>query len=147
VRHTLEQLEARRRLAELVGQAGVRYRVVDDSEGWPVVAGRLGQIEPYCHGVDCHSCPIPKQPALAVYTDRPRLFAKLWAIPGVRRHQVGAGEIRAVFPADLDILRAVCSTIRARVRRLPTPGAVERLSRLRAVSGAVFAGDATGGTQ
>ena len=37
---------------------------------------------------------LPRQLALAVYTDRPRLFEKLWAIPGVRRHQTGDHEMR-----------------------------------------------------
>jgi hypothetical protein len=37
---------------------------------------------------------------LAVYTNRPRLFARLWAIPGVRRHQTGDREMRAVFPVE-----------------------------------------------
>src|SRR5205807_3286548 len=40
----------------------------------------------------------PARPAL--YSDRPRLFEKLWAIPGVRRHQTGDTEMRAVFPPD-----------------------------------------------
>ena len=39
-------------------------------------------------------------PELAVYCDRPRLFQRLWAIPGVRRHQTGDREMRALFPPD-----------------------------------------------
>ena len=35
---------------------------------------------------------------LAVDTTRPGLFAKVWVIPGVRRHQTGDTEMRAVFP-------------------------------------------------
>ena len=65
-----------------------RYRVVRDAEGRPVIPGRLGQIEPH------------DGRWLAVYTDHPRLFARLWAIPGVRRWQVGDQEARALVPAD-----------------------------------------------
>ena len=63
-----------------------RYRVVADPEGWPIIPGRLGQVEHF-DGVQ-----------LAVYTERPRLHAKLWAIPNVRRWQTGDREMRAVFP-------------------------------------------------
>ena len=49
--------------------------------------------------------------AIAVYSDRPRLFSKLWAIPGVRRHQTGDREIRAVFPVET--LKQVAAVIRA----------------------------------
>ena len=53
-----------------------------------MIPGRLGQIE-WFDGRE-----------LAVYTSRPRLFEKLWAIPGVRRHQTGDTEMRAVFPVE-----------------------------------------------
>jgi hypothetical protein len=38
--------------------------------------------------------------ALTVYTDRPRVFTGLWAIPGVRRWQVGDREVRGVVPGE-----------------------------------------------
>ena len=38
--------------------------------------------------------------ALAVHTDRPRLFARLWAVSGVRRWQVGNQETRALVPLE-----------------------------------------------
>ena len=63
-----------------------RFRLRLDDEGFPLIPGRYGQIE-WFDGKD-----------LAVYTSRPRLFARLWAIPGVRRHQTGDAEMRAVFP-------------------------------------------------
>ena len=47
-----------------------RFRVRADAEGFPIIPGRYGQIE-WFDGQD-----------LAVYTNRPRLFARLWAIPG-----------------------------------------------------------------
>src|SRR5712691_5764257 len=65
-----------------------RFRVQADEEGFPIIPGRYGQIE-WIDGQD-----------LAVYSNRPRMFAKLWAIPGVRRHQTGDTEMRAVFPPE-----------------------------------------------
>jgi hypothetical protein len=88
-----------------------RFRVRTDVEGFPIMPGRYGRIEWCCDGVDCHSCPLPGQVALAVYTDRARLFGKLWAIPGVKRHQTGDREMRAVFPPEA--LEQVASVIRA----------------------------------
>ena len=63
-----------------------RFRIEADVEGFPIIPGRYGQIERF----DGHD--------LAVYTDRPRLFSKVWSIPGVRRHQTGDSEMRAVLP-------------------------------------------------
>jgi hypothetical protein len=54
-----------------------RLRVITDAEGYPAIPGRYGRVE-WFNGRD-----------LAVYCDRPRVFAKIWAIPGVRRHQTG----------------------------------------------------------
>src|SRR5438034_7723460 len=88
-----------------------RFRVRADAEGFPIIPGRHGQIEWYCDGVNCSSCLLPGQFALAVYTDRPRLFSKIWSIPGVRRHQTGDSEMRAVFPAEA--LEQVGRVIRA----------------------------------
>jgi hypothetical protein len=95
-----------------------RFRVQADAEGFPVIPGRYGQIEWYCDGVSCHSCPLPGQAALAVYTNRPRLFQKLWAIPGVTRHQTDDHEMRAVF--HLEALEQVAMVIKARRKRTLT---------------------------
>ena len=84
-----------RRLARLL-----RLRIMRNAEGFPVIPGRYGQIE-WFDGED-----------LAVYSDRPRLFAKLWAIPGVRRHQTGDQEMRAIFPPEA--LEQVAAVIRAK---------------------------------
>jgi hypothetical protein len=65
-----------------------RFRIRLDVEGFPVIPGRYGQIE-WFDGAD-----------LAVYAARPRLFERIWAIPGVRRHQTGDSEMRAVFPPE-----------------------------------------------
>ena len=76
-----------------------RLRVRADAEGFPVIPGRYGRIE-WFDGSD-----------LAVYSDRPRLFGKLWAIPGVKRHQTGDSEMPAVFPVEA--LDQVARAIRA----------------------------------
>jgi hypothetical protein len=81
----------------------LRYRVVIDPEGFPLIPGRCGRIE-WFDGRD-----------LAVYSDHARLFTKIWAIPGVRRHQSGDKEMRAVFP--LEALEQVAGVIRARRQR------------------------------
>jgi hypothetical protein len=98
-RRAAEQLRALARLH--------RLRVAFDTEGFPVIPGRYGQIE-WFDGTD-----------LAVYTDRLRLFAKLWAIPGVRRHQTGDTEMRAVFPPEA--LQLIAGAIKARRRRTLSP--------------------------
>ena len=101
-----------------------RRRVQVDAEGFPLIPGRYGQIEWLCDGVDCWSCPLPGQLALAVYSDRPRLFEKLWAIPGVKRHQTGDTEMRAVFPPEA--LEQVTQVIKARRRRSLSPEEARR---------------------
>jgi hypothetical protein len=87
--------------------------VVVDAEGWPVIPGRLGQIE------------LHDGQALAVYSTRPRIFARLWAVPGVRRWQVGDQEARALVPVDA--LPQVAALIGARRRRQLSPEAARNL--------------------
>jgi hypothetical protein len=101
-----------------------RLRVAVDVEGFPVIPGRYGQIE-WFDNID-----------LGVYSDRPRLFARLWAIPCVMRHQTGDTEMRAVFPPEC--LQRVAQVIKA--RRCRTPSSEEARRRgfkptLRATSG------------
>ena len=107
-------VEQRRALAK-----PYRLRVQVDAEGFPFIPGRYGRIEWHCDGVNCHACPLPGRVALAVYTERPRLFSKIWSIPGVRRYQTGDSEMRAVFP--IEALPAVARVIRA--HRKPGIGA------------------------
>ena len=77
-----------------------RFRVQADAEGFPIIPGRYGRIEWHCDGVNCHSCALPDQVALAVYTERPRLFSSL----GRRVHPVTfAGLLQAVFQETLGI--------------------------------------------
>jgi hypothetical protein len=65
-----------------------RYRVLRDPEGRPMIPGKLGRLETHDGAT------------LAVYTDRPRLFTRLWAVPGVRRWQVGDREGRGLVPVN-----------------------------------------------
>jgi hypothetical protein len=98
--------------------------VTKDLEGFPVIPGRYGSIE-WFDGRD-----------LAVYSDHPRLFAKIWAIPGVRWHQTGDDEMRAIFAPEA--LEQVASVIHARRRRWLAPETARRrsgLTTVRATSG------------
>jgi hypothetical protein len=70
-RPTLEQQRAAMYLGMLA--APYRFRVIADAEGFPIIPGRYGRIEWYCDGESCWSCPLPRQAALAVYTEHPRL--------------------------------------------------------------------------
>jgi hypothetical protein len=104
------------------------FRVVRDAERWPIIPGLQGSIEWYCDGYPCHSCPLPGEPALAVFTDRARLHAKLTAIPGLVRWQVGDQEFRGVFPVEA--LEQVAGVIRARRRRVLSPEVARKRSGL-----------------
>ena len=68
--------------------------------------------------------------ALAVYSARPRIFARLWALPGVRRWQVGDQQARALVPVDR--LSEAATLIRARRRRPGRPLTAAQALRLRA---------------
>jgi hypothetical protein len=92
--------------------APLRLRVTADREGWPIIAGRYGQIE-YHDGVE-----------LAVYTEHRRVVGKLETIPGIRRHQIGDTERRWLFPPEA--LEPVAEVIRARHRRRPNRGSFQR---------------------
>ncbi len=96
-----------------------RLRVRADVEGFPVIAGRFGQIE-WTGGPD-----------LAVWCDRPRLFRRIWSVSGVRRHQTGDTEIRALFPAQTQTIKQMAALIRARRRRQGRPLSPEAAKRLR----------------
>jgi hypothetical protein len=89
------QLDQLRRLAK-----PLRYRLSTDSKGFPLIPGHYGRIE-WFDGRE-----------LTVYCDHPRLFAKIWAISGVRRHQTGDQEMRSVFPPEA--LEQVAGVIRAK---------------------------------
>ena len=121
-RHGSEHRRAMERFRALA--APCRLRVEQDAEGFPVIPGRYGQIEWYCDGVNCHSCAIPGQFALAVYSDHPRVFPRLWAIADVKRHQTGDTEMRAAFLPEA--LEQVAAVIKARRRRRLAPEEARR---------------------
>ncbi len=115
---TDDQHRAANRLRALPG----RHRVTADREGWPLIPGRSGQIE--AHDPE----------TLAVFTDRPRVVAKLLALPGVRRHQIGDREARLLFPPSS--FPAVALAIGARRRRAPSTGrSAAQMALMRATSG------------
>jgi hypothetical protein len=91
-----------------------RWRLTRDAEGAWLIPGFNGQIEAHCQGSGCTACPGPG-PWLAAWTARPRIFAKLWALPGVVRWQTGDEEIRVLFPPAR--LPDVARVLRARRKR------------------------------
>jgi hypothetical protein len=91
-----------RAVSQFKALTGPRRFRVQDIEGFPMIPG-YGQIE-WFDGRD-----------LAVYTNRPRLFARMWAIPSMRRHQTGDAAMRALFP--LEALDQVARVIKARRKR------------------------------
>src|SRR5437660_12752181 len=101
------QPPAQQRAAEQLRELAkpYRFRVQLDIEGFPVISRRYGQSE-WFDGED-----------LAVYTNRPRRFARLWASPGVRRHQTGDTETRADFRAEAPMQIAPASNATRRPTR------------------------------
>jgi hypothetical protein len=106
-----EQTRALAQLRQLARP--LRFRVTTDPEGFPFIPARYGRIE-WFDGRD-----------LAVYCDHLRLFGKLWAIPGVQRHQAGDHEMRAIFPPEA--LDQVAGVIRARRKRAGSAAAALRM--------------------
>jgi hypothetical protein len=95
-----------------------RVRVRPDAEAWPVAPGRYGQLE--WRGFE--AAPGRAQGAARVYAyaDRRRMIARLSAVPGVHRHQVG--DLEAVFwlaAGDVPAVQVVAALLRLRVRRPP----------------------------
>lgn len=110
MKQTSEQRTATERLRALPGG----YRITTDPEGWPVITGRLGQIEHH------------DGPNMAVFTDRVRMHARLLAIPGIRRHQTGDQELRALFPPSA--LSLVAGAVKARRKRTVSAASLQNLA-------------------
>jgi hypothetical protein len=89
--------------------APYRYRVGFDVEGWPMVPCKLGRL-------GWHD-----GRAIAIYTDDPRLFARLWAVPGRPALAGGDQEGRALVAVDR--LPEVATLIQAPRRRPATSAA------------------------
>ena len=111
MRQTTEQRSAMQQFRRVVDETA--YRVVTDTEGWPLIPGRLGRVE------------FHDGSTLAVFTDRKRMIDRLAGMPGVRRHQTGDDEARLLF--EPTILAAVASAIKARRRRRLTPEQAQKL--------------------
>jgi hypothetical protein len=98
---------------------GPRARLTADAEGWPIVPGRLGRLE--WRGVEAGPVLGPRR--VYAYTARPRLIAKLLAVPGVHRWQLGGAEAAVwIASADGAAIRATAQLLRPRVRRAPETG-------------------------
>lgn len=112
MKRTAEQMGYDAKLRALLHVAGMAsVRVGLDAEGWPIVPGRLGQVEWIGH-CSAHA------ERLYVFTARKGIIARLLKIPRVHRWQMGDGEARMWFAAhDIGCLREVLRVIRARVRR------------------------------
>ncbi len=135
MRRTNEQQVATQELTA----AAPGYRVKPDAEGWPTASGKYGRLE--------HLGAAPDQPGqLAAFTTSGRIFAKLAALPGVRRHQTGDAEFR-VFLAP-SAVQVVARLLRCyRRRSAPTngfrkaitahPAATSRPQELRSLAEAV----------
>jgi hypothetical protein len=101
--------------------APFRYRGAQDAEGWPVIPGRYGRLEYH------------DETALAVYSTRPRVFARLWAVAGVRRWQVGDQEVRGLVRGLVPFARLpdVATLIHVYRQRPATSAASDAPSPLR----------------
>jgi hypothetical protein len=93
---------------------GPRVRVQRDAEGCPFVQGRTGRLEWRGLGVDGTA-------RVYAFTDRAKMIAKLLAIPGVHRHQIGDQEaVGWIAAEDRAALRAVAALFHTRIRRIVT---------------------------
>jgi hypothetical protein len=99
---------------------GPRIRIRVDAEGWPLSPGKYGRLE--WRGVEGGAGRDRGSSRLYAYTDRPRLIARLSAVPGVHRHQIGDQEAAFwVAASDYGAIHAAGQLLRLRVRRAPRP--------------------------
>jgi hypothetical protein len=131
---TDEQAAAFAQLRRLA--AAMRLRVGPDAEGFPVIRGKLGDIEWY-HAAGTH---------LAAYTaGRLDRLGRLLSLPGITRHQVGDTEVRILFPVGM--LAEVARVIQARRKRVGSPAIMENLRRARQKLHGVSARAGSGGSE
>ena len=106
---------------------GPRVRIRRDPrelEGWPEVPARYGNL--HWRGREWRT----GEARIWAFTDRPRMIAKLLAIPGVHRwqtwvHRWQTGDTEAavwIAPEDAEAIRAVARLLRTRIRRPPATG-------------------------
>ena len=84
-------------LREIAEERGYRI-TVDESSGIDDVK----KSSPWYYQIPCARGHIWVwgEKLLAAYCNRPRLFAQLWAIPGVQRYQTGDREVNVKFPPE-----------------------------------------------
>jgi hypothetical protein len=88
-----------------------------EAEGWPEAPARYGNL--HWRGREWKM----GEARIYAYTDRTRLIARLLAIPGVHRWQIGDREAAVWMAADdSEAIRAVAGLLRVRVRRAPETG-------------------------
>src|SRR5262249_22938952 len=107
---TGEQAQAFTFLRSLAEQG--HYRVIPDVKGYPLIPGRRGAVEFYT------------STGLAIYSDRPRAFSRLEALPGITRWQVGSTERRWLAPVEA--LPSLAPVLGLRRRRTLTPEAARQ---------------------
>ena len=115
--HAMRQTNGQSAVTEALRALAGPYRVTLDAEGWPMIEGRHGQIEPHDGAL------------LAVYSRAMRKLAPLVAL-GARRHQIGDDEYRLLFASAL--LGDVARVIKARRRQTARQGNVAALARAQA---------------
>jgi hypothetical protein len=119
---TTEQLSAVKELSSTASG----YRVIEDEDGWPISPGRHWRLEHLGAG------------QLAAFTEGRQIRARLLAIPGVTRHQVGDTELRVLLtPSSVLAVARLLRCHRKRTGRQPTPAQLAGLAkaRLKAVPG------------
>jgi hypothetical protein len=96
--------------ATITTALGARARLKLDAEGWPMVPGKYGRIE--------WRGPEPDGTArVFAYTDRPKMIAKLRAVP--RAHPAQIGDQEAVFSVaatDVTAIKAFAGLLKTRTR-------------------------------
>lgn len=131
VRLTDEMQREHETFRAIIGQAlGPRVRVRRDpreAEGWPEAPARYGNL--HWRGQHWQT----GEARIYAYTDRARMIAKLLAVPGVRRGQMGNREaVVSMAAEDRPAIQAVAALLRMRVRRAPETGrSAEALAAVR----------------
>jgi hypothetical protein len=111
-------------MIDLKAFVGDRYRITPD-ESATVDTDRETRL--WCYRIPC-KCGFGSvwgENTLAAYTDRPKLIARLIAVPGVTVRQRGDTEVRVILPPEC--LDAVAQARQARRRRQVSEATRQRL--------------------
>jgi hypothetical protein len=111
-------------MIDLRAFAGDRYRITLD-ESATVDTDRETRL--WCYRMPCKYgfISVWGEDTLAAYTDRPKMIAKLIAVPGVTVRQRGDAECRVTFPPDR--LDTVAELLQARRKRQVSEATRQRL--------------------